>query len=728
MGLILLAVGSLSILLSSFLLYQNRFRYNLRLDFGLLMIFAGLWGVFIGLFFLAGGNYLAINLNYVVALAMVYFLLAFTMRLDGRRSRLLRIPHVTAFILPALLAGMFLLDKTWVIASIDFVGTSDVNISINPLGYYLYAAVFSVVYTLSVFYILRALYKSLAAERKRYLQILISILITGFTGLYTNLYLPITGVYEYIWISPTLVGIVVLASGISIFKYQAFDVKLVAVRAFAYVLTITAFAAIYGALVFAVSTVLLGIDSVNFDETQRFLYIAIAVLLAFTFNPLRNYFNKQTNRLFYRDAYDPQDFLDELNSEIVQNIDMGILLRRVSSVIERHIKCSYCFINVFETNETSSKTGLELPKINKDTLLELREMLPKSRQKVVVTDELDNDQSHLKDLLTQNDIGIIVPIGGGRGKDSKTLAFLVLGLKKSGNIYSKQDIKIIEIIADELVIAIQNALRFEEIQGFAAKLQEEVNTATAKLQRTNKKLRELDETKDEFVSMASHQLRTPLTSVKGYISMVLEGDAGKISKQQRDLLNQAFVSSQRMVYLIADLLNVSRLKTGKFIIEPAPTNLAEVIEGEIGQLRETAKAKKIEIEYKKPKDFPTLALDETKIRQVIMNFSDNAIYYTPRDGKIKVELSEDKSNVYFKVIDNGLGVPKRDQPHLFTKFYRATNARKARPDGTGLGLFMAKKVIDNQGGNILFESEENKGSTFGFCFDKKKHRVKKHSS
>jgi signal transduction histidine kinase len=113
---------------------------------------------------------------------------------------------------------------------------------------------------------------------------------------------------------------------------------------------------------------------------------------------------------------------------------------------------------------------------------------------------------------------------------------------------------VLDIIANELVIAIQNALRFEEIEAFTVTLQEKVNEATRQLRRTNEKLKALDETKDEFISMASHQLRTPLTAVKGYVSMVVEGDAGKLNKQQKELLDQAFASSQRMVYLIADLL------------------------------------------------------------------------------------------------------------------------------------------------------------------------------
>jgi signal transduction histidine kinase len=243
------------------------------------------------------------------------------------------------------------------------------------------------------------------------------------------------------------------------------------------------------------------------------------------------------------------------------------------------------------------------------------------------------------------------------------------------------------------------------------------------LRDSNKKLKELDETKDDFISMASHQLRTPLTSVKGYISMIMEGDAGKINHTQKEMLGQAFFSSQRMVYLIADLLNVSRLKTGKFIIEATPVDLATIVEEELGQLEETAASRSLELTYDKPKGFPLLMLDEVKIRQVIMNFVDNAIYYTPSGGKIEVELLDKKSTIELQVKDNGIGVPKVEQPHLFTKFYRAGNARKARPDGTGLGLFMAKKVVVAQGGSIIFDSKEDKGSTFGFIFSKHKLAV-----
>lgn len=300
---------------------------------------------------------------------------------------------------------------------------------------------------------------------------------------------------------------------------------------------------------------------------------------------------------------------------------------------------------------------------------------------------------------------------------------ILIGQRLNGRIIYDDERANLVKVSNEIALALENTLQYTRIQQFNAELEKKIEDATGKLQKSNEKLKALDEAKDEFISMASHQLRTPLTSVKGYISMILEGDAGPVSEQQKLFLDQAFVSSQRMVYLIADLLNVSRLKTGKFIIEPKPTYLPDVIESEISQLYETAKARELKLVFNKPKEFPTLNLDEVKTRQVIMNFTDNAIYYTPKGGKITLDLKATKDSIEFTVHDTGIGVPKHEQHHLFTKFYRAGNARKARPDGTGLGLFMGKKVIVAQGGAILFSTEEGKGSTFGFTFPRAKLEV-----
>jgi signal transduction histidine kinase len=279
---------------------------------------------------------------------------------------------------------------------------------------------------------------------------------------------------------------------------------------------------------------------------------------------------------------------------------------------------------------------------------------------------------------------------------------------------------VLRTIADELVIAIQNALSIQEVKDLNAHLEQRIDAATKELRASNAQLQKLDEAKDEFISMASHQLRTPLTSIKGYVSMLMDGDVGEVSKEQKHLLEEAFMSSERMVRLIGDFLNVSRLQTGKFVIDKHPVDLGKIVGDEVESLKTNAEVRGLKFMFKKSKNIPKLNLDESKIQQVIMNFCDNAIFYSKDNSKIVVELAVVDNYVQFTVKDSGIGVPATEQDQLFTKFFRATNARKQRPDGTGVGLFLAKKVIDAHDGKIVFESQEGKGSTFGFRLPIKK--------
>lgn len=285
------------------------------------------------------------------------------------------------------------------------------------------------------------------------------------------------------------------------------------------------------------------------------------------------------------------------------------------------------------------------------------------------------------------------------------------------------DSKLLAFAVGELSIAMQNMYRLEEIRAFAQTLEKEVSDATRDLRRSNKRLLLLDATKDEFVSMASHQLRTPLTSVKGYISMVLEGDAGDISESQRQLLNEAFTSSERMVHLIGDFLNVSRLQTGKFMLDTHPIDLTQIVAEEVESMTHIAETHDMRLRYRAPSRFPRLELDEGKLRQVIMNFIDNAIYYSHAGDMITVALTTVDGEVVFTVKDHGIGVPKEVQERLFSKFFRADNAKTQRPDGTGIGLYLAQKIITAHGGSMVFESIEGKGSTFGFRLPIKKLSV-----
>jgi signal transduction histidine kinase len=501
----------------------------------------------------------------------------------------------------------------------------------------------------------------------------------------------------------------------SIFRQGFLNFQAFVARSIGYILTVVVLGLLFMAAAVTAARLFSG---GSISGTDAILFAALSILIALAFGPVKRFFDKITNRLFYRDAYETQNLLNDLNASLVTTLDVQVIMQNTALLIEHYLKPSYVTFHVLETDRVEAKS---FSTSTEQTLKMdgIKTLLVNAHAKVLDTSQLAKSNERASHILEQNNVGVVAQLITSESGD-QVIGVVVLGNKKSGSIYDKQDLRVMGIIADELVIAVQNALRFEEIQQFNITLQEKVDDATKKLRNANEKLIAMDQTKDDFISMASHQLRTPLTSVKGYVSMVLEGDVGKITKEQRKLLDQSFLSSQRMVYLVGDLLNVSRLRTGKFVIETKPTNLADVVEGELEQLKETAVSRDLKVAYDKPKSFPTLELDETKIRQVIMNFVDNAIYYTPAGGNITVSLVDNDETIEFTVADDGIGVPKAEQHNLFNKFYRAGNAKKARPDGTGLGLFMAKKVVIAQGGAIIFKTQEGKGSTFGFSFEKKK--------
>jgi len=298
----------------------------------------------------------------------------------------------------------------------------------------------------------------------------------------------------------------------------------------------------------------------------------------------------------------------------------------------------------------------------------------------------------LKKLLDIHRTKIVMPLL----HQNQETGILFLGEHKSLG-YSSRDIEMLESIAGELAVSIRNSLSLEEINELNKSLQ-----------------RKIDEATKEFISMASHQLRTPLTSIKGYLDMMLEGDLGKITPTQRAVLREAFSSSERMVRLINDFLNVSRLQTGKFNIDKQETDVAQILRDEVALLKVVADQRSVEMDLKIDKKVPLITADSEKIRQVMLNMIDNAIYYSNPHKKVIISLKNNNGAIEFTVKDSGIGVPKSEQANLFGKFFRGTNARKKRPDGTGVGLFLARKVILSHDGEMIFESEEGKGSTFGF--------------
>lgn len=509
--------------------------------------------------------------------------------------------------------------------------------------------------------------------------------------------LPISGVLQGAINLLGYSGFVALVALIyfAIFRQGLLDIRLVAIRALGYTLSILVSALLFAAIGFGVMNVLFG---VRLEIREQLALAFFSALIVLAFQPIKDFFDRISNRLFYRDFYDPQEVLGRLGSVLVRTVDLLTIQRTAHNILAQTLHVSV--VDFLLADEAKGADRVLLRKLSGRGAL------------VFMTEDLDPTT---RALLRDRTVGAVVALRAAH----KDLGFLLLGERKSGGSYSARDRKFVRLAANELAIALQNALQFEEIQQFNETLQAKVDTATAKLRQANERLKVLNETKDDFVSMASHQLRTPLTSIKGYLSMVLDGDMGKITTGQRAMIEQAFTSSQRMAYLISDLLNMSRLRTGRLMVTPGTVSLNKIIEQEIAQLRRMAEGNSVKLLVEDSgEELPPVVLDETKIRQVIMNLVDNAIYYTGRGGTVTVRLSQTPKSVELRVIDTGIGVPVADQHKLFTRFYRASNAKKVRPDGTGIGLYMVRKVVTALGGSVIFNSAEGKGSTFGFSFPK----------
>jgi two-component system phosphate regulon sensor histidine kinase PhoR len=225
----------------------------------------------------------------------------------------------------------------------------------------------------------------------------------------------------------------------------------------------------------------------------------------------------------------------------------------------------------------------------------------------------------------------------------------------------------------------------------------------------------VEKMKTEFVSIAAHQLRTPISAIKWTLRMILDGDLGPINDEQREFLDKTYKSNERMINLINDLLNVTRIEEGRQVYNPVVADIEEVIRGLIANYEDMARQKNLNLSFEKIAPVvPTVKIDLEKIKLVASNLIENSLKYTPAGGKISVTLGEEDGNAMVEVTDTGIGIPAEQQDRIFTKYFRSANAIKAETEGTGLGLFIAKNIVEAHGGKIHFVSEPGRATKFSF--------------
>jgi signal transduction histidine kinase len=672
----ILIVASLLTIFMGVLVFSRKDSFSRRFLFLLETVMCATWAIGIAVFIISNNIEIlqtAARVFYIAAagIAWVWIPLAYALSPTAIKRKVWLVA-VLSFIPYAAVAGVVLFCPEVMLHSFQL----DPN-TVELAGFYNIYAGYFIVYSCmaSLILFIRYIHSHTLASKRKNRYLLIVYMIALVVGCVFNLILPWIGNYQLIYIGPVNMAIFALAIYFASASHRMFDIGAVVGKLFGFVIST-------GILVMAyMITVNIIHITLGLEVSYVIVDAIIVAVLAVPFYLFIQLIDRSTEKIFSKTLLDNKLF-DDISRLAIDNIDIQKMLDRITHTIVRNSKLGYALIrmNVANKDLISRSHGSDIPS---DDLNKVYLALKKRKTGVLVTEEVSSNEE-VYGVLISNNISIVSIL-----RDNEThhiIGMLVIGQEKP-TLYSDKEITALSAICDVIVIAVRNS-----------------------------ELSMLDKTKDEFMSIASHQLRTPLTSIQGYTSMILDGDFGKMNKEQSHALGEVIASSHRMAVLIDDLLNVSRLQSGKFILSRVPTNMADLTRSEIDQANMMASSHGVKLVFDDTKwdALPELTVDRAKVGEVMANLIDNAVFYSRQGSTVEILLTQNAGDLEFRVKDHGIGVPKKDQADLFTKFFRASNARTVRPDGTGIGLFLAKKVISEHNGEIIFSSIEGKGSVFGF--------------
>lgn len=498
----------------------------------------------------------------------------------------------------------------------------------------------------------------------------------------------------------------VSATSYAIVKHQMFDIRLAIVRTIGFLVTVFVVGGVYSLLVIGVGAPIItdGRVALIRNEASLLFLIPPTLFIAFTFHSIQMFIARATRRIFYQDLFDLQKVIDTFSDTLVTSNDIDKIMEQSLKVISSAIKPTHAYFVTFDDNGRVYRKIAQAAKAP-TSMSELVGDIKAINSNPVVRDELSG---RVPRSFVADDIFLALRLGV---KDSP-IGVLLFGPKHNGRAYTSQDIDLLRIGAKNLAIALENAKKYEQISHFADTMHKEVLEATTELRKANEELKTLDTMKDDFISMASHQLRTPATSVHEALQM-LNHPTMPLSKDERTKLSElAEASSEHMMTVVADMLSISRIQAGHFTINKSSAVMQDLIERVIKQVAVLAEQKHIGLKFEKPREPIRVEVDIAKINEVISNYIENAVKYSGEKTSVTIRLAREAERVVFEVSDNGMGVPEKERKNLFDKFYRASNARTEQPDGNGIGLYVVKSVAEVHGGEAYYKPLP-KGSLFG---------------
>jgi signal transduction histidine kinase len=318
-------------------------------------------------------------------------------------------------------------------------------------------------------------------------------------------------------------------------------------------------------------------------------------------------------------------------------------------------------------------------------------------------------QNRVKELFGVENF-ILVPI---LTQDGIT-GIMFFGNHSPATPITEGDEELLSILASQIGQSLENARLFEQVYQSRLGLEANIQERTQQLTKALEDVKRINRDKTEFVSAVSHELRTPLTSIKGYASILMTGKVGKIPPEVHERLSKINKHSDNLVQLINNLLDISRIESGRVAMHFEDTDLKTLIDNVHDLLTPQMREKDIAFIKNLDEDLPVVSCDRRQIERVLINLVGNAVKFTPKEGSITVEVSLEENHILVKVIDTGIGIKEEDQKRLFNEFYRVDNEINLNVKGTGLGLPLAKKIVEAHQGQMGVSSLTGQGSTFYF--------------
>lgn len=557
-------------------------------------------------------------------------------------------------------------------------------------------------------------------------------------GLTTNLILLQAGTDNLTGIGAVLSSLL-LASGIvySINRYQFLDFKGVLQKSVIYVVLI---GVIFTAYAFAFSYIGQILEA-RLGFNPAVIGAIGAALIAISFPRLQSAFESLTLRIFYRRPYDIQKTAKRFARELASTIELKDVARILSQDIPKFLGIEWGWVLI--SHKKIRHIGLRPPTISEKEIATLftyfsRNIEAKTREGLFqksadkrISGSPDSKLDAAIEIIKPLDATFFVPLV----EQNRLYGMYILGPRKSRDALNRRDEQLLIILQEVIGTSLNNAELFEEQQRFNEILQQKVREATSQLRVANVRLQQLDKAKTEFLSIASHQLRSPMTSIKGYMSMLAGGDFGALNQKQNKIVSNVFQSTEGLIQMVNLFLDITRIEEGRFELVPVKTDMGQLTSAIVDQLKPQALSHKLVLKYVPLIGaLPVAEVDQEKIRQVVVNLIDNAVKYTPKGSvTVSVQINETPINapaglfasisrgkikdrrVSVFITDTGIGLNQEDIDQLYQKFFRVKKAAQVFTGGSGLGLFVVKKIVDLHGGDLgVWSAGRGKGSTFAF--------------